>query len=437
MQRISLALLAGLAACTDASPPATVSDARPDVSDAAVDMPDAPEDRARPPYDAGPAPPCTVAAFTRHVADQSPGVNVLEAGGLVAVGDGYVLAVRQGASRVAMPDAGPARRDTVDVMAVSSAGFAMGPLATVFDSAPAGTNLSPPSVVRAGGDALVLFRESRAADAPGGYVTRLRGALVDARGARRDPSVTLEDRGEPFAATLPDGTALVLSPRVVSRDDAGLVVASPNVVRIGANGVVASPQGVDLGSIVPIDADSVLMLPAPDGAALAFRRVTDLRVVRFDSAGVADTRVRVTRDLDALRLDDGAALPEGVVVAWDEPAGMMHAIHVAVTDPDGALVTHQTVERFEAPGTPLVDVARAYGGAAVVWIRGDGDGAVLRGVVMQPDGVMRAPPRDLLPVPGADGRLYTVGDGRALTFIARDRGAQGYGVTFGRLCLPE
>ena len=76
----------------------------------------------------------------------------------------------------------------------------------------------------------------------------------------------------------------------------------------------------------------------------------------------------------------------------------------------------------------------------------DGDGiddsvgerrGVLRGAVMQPNGVLRAAPRDLPPVPGADGRLFAVGEGRSLTFVARDRSATGYGVTFGRLCLPD
>ncbi len=436
----SFSLVACLAACS-ADPPAATADAAVsnDIADAPRDVaPDVPIDRAPPPYDAGTSPACAVAAFTRHIVDQSPGVNVIETGGLVAVGDGFVFALRQGASRLIAPDGGPARRDTVDVMAVSAVGLPQSALTTVYDSAAAGTDLSPPTLVRAGGNALVLFRESSGFGAPGtAYVTRVRGTLLDAAGARTGPAIVLEDRGDPFAATLPDGTAFVLSPRVVSRSDAGLVAASPNVVRILASGAVANPLGVDIASIVPIEADSVLMLPAPDGAALMFRRATELRVVRFDGTGLIDTRVRVTRDLDAVRLDDGAVLPEGVVAAWDEPAGSTHAIHVAVTDPEGVLLTHQIVERYEGTGSPVVSVSRTHGGAAVMWVRGSGDAALLRAMVMQPNGVMRSPPRDLLPVPGADGRLYAVSDGRALTFVARDRGAMGYGVTFGRLCLPE
>ncbi len=184
------ALVACLAACSG-DPPAAATDAAVvhDIADAAADVaPDLPVDRAPPPYDAGPTPACAVAAFTRHLVDQSPGVNVLEAGGLVAVGDGFVFALRQGASRLLTPDGGPARRDTVDVMAVSPVGLPRGALTTVYDSATAGTDLSPPTLVRAGNNALVLFRESSGFGAPGTvYVTRVRGALLDAAGARTGP----------------------------------------------------------------------------------------------------------------------------------------------------------------------------------------------------------------------------------------------------------
>jgi hypothetical protein len=58
-------------------------------------------------------------------------------------------------------------------------------------------------------------------------------------------------------------------------------------------------------------------------------------------------------------------------------------------------------------------------------------------VVLQPDGAPRGAPRDLLPVPDADGRLIVVGEGRALAFVARDRVGATHGITVGGLCLPE
>ncbi len=437
--------LLATAACSTPSTPAPadvptifVGDLGPDgASDASADT-TAPTDTARPPYDAGPAPACALAAFTRHVMDQSAGVNVIEAGGLVETASGFVFAVRQGASRLSMPDGSPPRRDTVDTMAVSPLGFATSPLTTLYDSTAAGSDLSPPTLVRAGASPLALWRENVGVQGmTASFSTRVRGAVLTANATTTGAPIVIEDRGDPFAAALPGGDVLMVSPRIVSRDDAGLIAVAPNVVRVSASGMVQSARGVDLTSLVPVNADSVMMLPAPDGAALVFRVATELRVLRFDREGVVDTRVRVTRNLDATRLDDGAIFDEGVVLAWDEPSGQNHSIHVAVVDPDGALVNDTVVERYTAPGSPVVNVAKVWGGASVVWVRGSGDSAVLRGLVVQPDGIPRTPPRDLLPVPGADGRLYTAGNGRALTFIARDRTAAGFGVTFGRTCLPE
>ncbi len=433
----------GLAACSG-TPSATNADASTIYIDTPSDLspdaaPDASVDVAPdlPPYDAGAAPGCTIAAFTRHVLDQSPGVNLLELGGLVRLGDSFTLAVRQAAARTTT-DAGAARLDTIDVMSVSDLGFPTVGRWTAYDSSAERSDLGTPTLVRSGDLALLLFRES--VGLQGGasvFSTRVRSSLLTGAASVQSARTALEDRAAPFAASLPDGSTLMLSSRVVARDDAGVIAAVPNVVHILANGSPATTMGVDIQSVVPIEADSVVMLPAPDGAVLAFHRGTDLRAVRFDRTGLIDTRVRVTRDVDAVRIDDGAAFDEGNVLAWDDAQGERHAIHVAVTDTEGALLTHRVIERYEAPGSPLVSVTRAYGGAAILWIRSSGDAAVLRGAVMQPNGVLRAAPRDLLPVPGADGRLFAVGEGRSLTFVARDRSATGYGVTFGRLCLPD
>lgn len=440
---VYFALASGLAACSGPAPLATgdastvyidtpsdiTSDKAPD---AAVDAP-----IDHPPYDAGGAPGCSVAAFTRHVFDQSPGVNIVELGGFVRLGDSFTLAVRQGASRLVSPDAGTPRRDTIDVMSVSDLGFPSVAPWTAYDSSASATDLSAPTLVRAGSGALLLFRESTGIQGTATrYTTRVRSSLLDGVASHQASPTSLEDRGDPFAATLPDGSALLLASRIVSRSDAGLVAAAPNVVRILPTGAPATTMGVDIQSVIPVEADSVLMLSSPAGAVMAFRRDTEVRTARFDGAGVIDTRVRVTRDVGAIRIDDGAAFENAVVVAWDEPSGQRHAIHVAVVDGEGALLANDVIERYEAPGSPVVSVVSAYGGAAILWIRSSGDAAVLRGAVMQPNGILRTPPRDLIPVPGADGRLYAVGEGRSLAFVARDRGASGYGVTFGRLCLP-
>jgi len=424
------------------------SPAAPDASrDVAPDIQGIPVDGARgdagppadggAPYDAGPAPKCAVAAFTRHVLDASPGVDTLEPAGLARVPGGYLVVARQGASRVAPPDGSLVRRDTIDVAAVSALGFLRGPWSTVYDSTAAATDLSLPAVAPVADGAMVFFRESRAAQGAEEFTSRLRGASLGAAGAARGVDVYLPNRGDAFAAPLPDGTVLALSPRLFTVGDAAVAVATPNAVRVRADGTVVSPMGVDLTNVIPIAAESVLMRPSPTGAVVVFRVLTDVQVVHFDAAGVVDTRVRISRGVDATRLDDAAVVAGGVVVGWDEPSGDAHAIHAAVLDPDGRVVVNTVLERFDGTSQPTVAVTATYGGVAVTWLRGAGEAAVLRGVVLQPDGAPRGAPRDLLPVPYADGRLHAVGEGRSLTFIARDRVGAARGITVGGLCLPE
>jgi hypothetical protein len=439
--------LAWVNACDDGSPSTDAAvdqgfDVTRDVSQPPpVDARDAPSPPPPPPpFDAGQVPGCNVAAFTRHILDQSDGVEAIELGGLVATTGGLLVGVRQGAPRLAPGDASTMRRDTIDVTFVSSQGFAPDGLITLYDSAPMGTDLSPPSMVRTSDGALVLFRASRSIQTQPDYTTALLVARVDAQGRRVGDSTSLAGRGDPFATALPDGTAFVLAPRVVRQSDAGFVVAAPNVLRVRPNGSVIDVGGVDLTGLIPVTADSVLMRSTREGAAALFRIATDLQMVRFDAMGVVDPRGYYSRDVFAPRLDDGVALVDGNIVAWDDDRGLTHTIRVAVTAPDGTLRGVTTLDSFGDPASPVVSVTASYGGAAVTWIRGNGNTAMLRGTVMQPNGVMRAPVRDLLPVPGADGRLLTVGEGRELSFVARDRGLRGpasTGITVGRLCLPE
>lgn len=431
-----IALLALVAGCgrSPAAPDAS-RDTGPDVQGVPVDGAGL-EDRG-PPYDAGPPPACAVSAFTWHVLDASGGVDTLEPAGLARVPGGYLVVARQGASRVAPPDGSLVRRDTVDVAAVSELGFLRAGWSTVYDSTAAATDLSLPAVAALADGAMVLFRESRGAQGAEEFTSRLRGASLGASGAARGVDVYLPDRGDAFAAPLPDGTVLALSPRLFTVGDAAVAVATPNALHLRADGTVVSAMGVDLTNVIPISAESVLMRPSPTGAVVVFRVLTDVQVVHFDARGVVDTRVRISRGVDATRLDDAAVVAGGVVVGWDEPSGDAHAIHAAVLDPDGRIVANTVLERFDGASQPTVAVTATYGGAAVTWLRGAGKTTALRGVVLQPDGAPRGAPRDLLPVPDADGRLIVVGEGRALAFVARDRVGATHGITVGGLCLPE
>lgn len=433
-----LALLALVAGCEDApAAPDASRDAAPDVQGIPVDGDaGAPRDVGAP-YDAGPPPACAVSAFTRHVLDASPGVDTLEPAGLARVPGGYLVVARQGASRVAPPDGSILRRDTVNVALVSDLGFLRAGWSPVYDSTAAATDLSLPAVAQLSDGAMVLFRESRGAQGAEDYTSRLRGASLGPVGAARGREVYLPDRGDAFAAPLPDGTVLALSPRLFTVGDAAVAVATPNALRVRADGAVVSAMGVDLTNVIPISAESVLMRPSPTGAVVVFRALTDVQVVHFDAAGVVDTRVRISRGVDATRLDDAAVVAGAVVVGWDEPSGAAHAIHAAVLDDDGRVVSSAVLERFDAAAQPTVAVTATFGGAAVTWLRGDGEAAVLRGVVLRPDGAPRGAPRDLLPVPYADGRLQAVGEGRSLAFLARDRVGATRGITVGGLCLPE
>jgi len=88
---------------------------------------------------------------------------------------------------------------------------------------------------------------------------------------------------------------------------------------------------------------------------------------------------------------------------------------------------------------PIVAVAPAFGGAAVVWLRGVGDTITIRATTLQPDGLVRNAPRDVVRAPRAGGRLHmVVGEGaRVATFAAQDIDANGaQGVSLGRSCLP-
>lgn len=437
----ALPLLA-LAACDGSSPAAAAVDAAAEVTpadgsaltDLGVAAPDAP---STPPYDAGPAPACARTAVLRRIATRSEGVRDLTVGGLSPYRGGFVVAALQSAARGAPGDGSLARRDTVDVAAFDHDAMLQRPLEPVYASAPAGTDLTTPALAPLGEGAVALFAESRGRVGEPDFALRLRGSLLDNGAAPGVPAVLQEQHGEALVAPLPDGQALVISSRVRSVTDAGVVVVSPMSFRLDREGRLST--GLDVTAFVRLDAESVLLRPARDGAVLYSRVGADLIQLGFDGAGRPEGRgARRTAGLGADRFDDAAAIGDVSVVAWGAQEGDMGVVRAAVVRRDGTLIARRELDRFRG-ADPIVGVAPAWGGAAVAWLRGVGDTITIRATVVQPDGVVRGDARDLVRAPNADGRLVVTGveGSRVVTFAVRDTdglGAQGLSV--GRACLP-
>ena len=458
---LGLAAASATAACDDGptAPPAVTVDAGTDlgpapddgaVTDArpgdvpAVDVP--PE-----PYDAGPAPACDRSPTWSRVGERDPLVQTLEPGGVVAYRGGFVVAVRQSAPRTpvvdagapdageldAGADAGPRRRDTIDLLTLDANGEVQRPLATVYASAPSASDLSTPTLARLGDGAVVLFRESRGLPGAEGFTTRVQSVLVDNAGVAGNAAPLIDEQSDPFVTNLPDGTPFGVSTRLVRRLDGGVIVAAPNSFRVAPGGTLVSPGLIDLTRYLPLSATSVLLRPRPEGAALVFKVGADLQTVRFDAQGVVDPRSpRVTPNVNPPRLDDAAVVNDAVIAAWAEGFDLTRSVvRVLVAGASGAVIARADLERVEGD-PPWVGVAPIWGGAAVLWVRGSGEGAVLRGVRVQPDGVVAGSPVDLVPVPGAQGRLALVSEGRQIVFTARADREGTAGVGFGRVCFP-
>ncbi|MEZ4408933.1 MAG: hypothetical protein R3A52_21050 [Polyangiales bacterium] len=448
------------AGCDDGptAPPVVTADAGDDVAPV-TDAPSADLGRDAPavdvppePYDAGPAPACDRSPTWSRVGDRDPLVQTLEPGGIVPYRGGFVIAVRQSVPRTpvidggvsadagdldASADAGLRRRDTVDLLTLDANGAVQRPLATVYASAASGTDLSTPTLARLGDGAVVLFRESRGLPGGEGFTTRIQSVLVDNAGAPGNAAPLIEDQSDPFLTNLPDGTPFGVATRLVRRLDGGVIVAAPNSFRVAPGGTLVSPGLIDLTRYLPLSATSVLLRARPEGAALVFKVGADLQTVRFDAQGVVDPRSpRVTANVNPPRIDDAALVNDAVIAAWAEPFDLTNSVvRVLVAGPSGAVVARVDLERVEGD-PPWVGVAPIWGGAAVMWVRGAGEGAVLRGVRVQPDGVVAGSAVDLVPVPGANGRLALVSEGRQIIFTARaDQGGTA-GVGFGRVCFP-
>lgn len=438
---VVLSLLPGCARAPAASPDA----AAPPVDGAlaadapAADAPAGPVDTGLvpvAPYDAGTAPSCTREAVFRRVATRSEGVRDLSVGGVVPYRGGFVVAVQESAPRLTL-DASTPRRDTVGVLAVDHDGQVQRPLELVYASAATQTDLTVPALIPLGDGALVTFGESRGPVGAAGSVLRLRGALLDAGAVPGVPAALLEDHGEGAVTPLPDGRALLLTSRVRSVSDGGVLVVSPTTYRVDVQGRVN--PGQDITASVRLDSESLLLRAAPDGAVLFSRIGNDLQQLAFDRDGSVDLRgARRTANFGARRLDDAAVLGDVSVIAWGDTVDEMSVVRAAVVTRDGGVVAQRELDRFAGP-EPIVAVAPAFGGAAVAWLRGAGDTITLRATTVQPDGLVRNAPRDLLRAPRAGGRLHlVVGEGaRVATVAVQDADANGVqGVSLGRSCLP-
>lgn len=384
------------------------------------------------PYDAGPPPSCEGEAVVRTIATSTAGHQDGEVSGLVAYRGGFLSLWRESALRTGTPaDGGTAARDQITLLAVDPNGAAQRAPAVVRDTAGSRVDLSSPTLTPALDGALVLFRESVGFPGDADFSTRVASAVIDASGAPAAPVVIAPNYSDPIATGINAGITVALSSRVVEVLDGGVVVASPGVLRVRTDGPLVGPP-TDVTLFIPAVAENVVLRPENEGAAAVFRLGSDVRVVRFDRNGLADSSgARVTRNLLIPRIDDGAFVTGAVVIAWSEELNGEASISTAVLGLDGALRARRVVDHF--PGEPpAVTVVPSYGGATALWLRADG---TMRGAVVQPDGIVRTPfdgPR----VEGAAGRVVALGNGRRVTAVVQTgpRGRRAVGFT--RFCIP-
>lgn len=399
-----------------------------DASDAAADVP------PPPPYDAGPIPSCAVAAFFRPAASADSTIGAVDVNAMVPAGANFVIAARLATQRVVSDAA--ADRDAVSLVTVDAQGAVVRSLRAAYQSGGLGSDLSVPWLAPLSTGAVLVFRESRSFPGAADWFTRLRAGRLDAAGALENTVPLIENQSDPFMAPLPSGIPLVVSARVRSVGDAGVAIATPSAFRLTAEGLVEPPGPVDLATFVPVSAQSVMLRSASDGALLTWLDGTTFKALRFTREGLVDARgPRSTVGLNAPQIDDAAVVGDAIVAAWGDSRGANAVIQVAVIGLDGAVRLNQEVDRF--PGSDrIADVVPSYGGATVTWIRGSGADAMLRAVTVQPDGVVRGNPTDVLRVANAEGRVVPHASGRVLSFAARTRQDRALGIGFGQVCIP-
>jgi len=389
------------------------------------------------PYDAGAAPVCGLAPRFAPLAQRGTGYTTLEPGAIAPFRQGFVLAWRESAPRIAMGDAALTQRDAIATAAVGTDGTVQRARSVVVDSATEGTDLDTPEAVSLGAEgAAVVFGEVLGLPGEPRFRTRIRAFPIDRDGAPGAMVNVADDHGSPFAASLPGGAAMVLSSRVVETLDGGLVVARPVSFLLTSSLQRDPPLGRDLTGTIPLEAESVVFGAAPGGSALVYKAGDQVRVTRFDAMGVVNPRVAITREVNPPRIEAAAATEEAAVIAWTDTLNGMSTINTAVVGDNGRLRLRQELDRFVGSGARVAATA-AYGGVAVVWTRGTGDAAMLRGAVIQPNGIVRVAARDLVAVPGAEGRVIVYAQGRSLRFAVRTRSPEGVSLGFGQLCLPE
>ncbi|MDB4931059.1 MAG: hypothetical protein JWM10_3543 [Myxococcaceae bacterium] len=423
-----------LAACDSAAPVTTDAAVDAPATDDAADVPgpvDVGVDVPPTPYDAGEAPACEGEAVVRPIAAASAGYSDGEVAGLVPYRGGFLALWRESALRgVGGVDGAVAGRDQITLLAVDPNGAPQREPAVVRSTSGTRVDLSTPALTRAGEGALVLFRESTGAPGDADFATRVVSAPVDASGAPGGLMPLLNNFSDPIAAGLGSGVTLALAARVVGVLDGGAVVASPAAFRVRASGELAAPA-IDVTAFLPASAESVVLRPSGDAAAVVYKRGSDVYVVRFDVGGLIDSAgPRVSRNLLVPSLDDAAPLAEGTVIVWSEELNGQSVVSTAVLGLDGAVRARRVLESYVGDLAP-VTVVPSYGGATALWLRG----GLLRGATIRPDGVVGAA-FDGPSVPDGAGRVVAVASGRRVTAVAQTGPRGRRGVSFTRFCIP-
>ncbi|MBL8685719.1 MAG: hypothetical protein JNK05_41465 [Myxococcales bacterium] len=426
----------------------TVADV-PSVTDSAVA--DTGADARPPPFDAGPAPMCTITAEARHIVDRPGGDRLADPAQLLAVQGGFLVSARYVEERAAgagdggvgdASDSGTIAPPVVvadrSIVLPLGADGAPRPAVTLYDGTPMMTSTTAPRLHRTPTGALAILQEVRGNASSPDFLLRLHAAEIANDGTASMARV-IRDR-----VALPDTTVMGAgifgtSARVESIGDAGLVAASPISILLDSMGRDARPADVLLTNIWPIEVlEQRMRTRADNGAVLVYRRGTQMAFIPFDARGVPEP----TGTFDVVgatvpSLEDAAAVGDGVIGVWSRNIAGTTEVHVVVAGNDHRLRLDQELERFSGEGPTVVSVVPAYGGAALVWRRGVDARARVRVAVVAPDGTIRVAPTDLVSAANIEGRIAVVSDGRQLTFVARDGiRADRWGYTFGRACLP-
>lgn len=441
---VFLSLFASSMACASPQRPTDAGyDTATDIfvpSDIATDT--APE--APPPFDAGPEPACTVKPVARHIIDRPGGDRVADPSSLLPVMDGFLVGLRRvDLSSVdgGTTDGGSLRpsRDSVELLPLDREGLPRSGTVTLYDGVPNGTVTDIPQLFPSPMGAFVVFQESRGNASDPNFLLRLRSTVVNASGVGVSPSVLRERYPRPVMTALASGNLLGVSARIDPIGDSGVVSATPMSMYLSSDGTNLRPQDVNINAFVPLDITDAVLRPAPDGGArMVFRTQGHMGFLRFDATGAIDARgVYEVRGATIPSLDDAAVAGDAVVGVWSrtQPGGRTE-VHVVVASDRGQLRLDREIESYTGEGGTVATAVRAYGGVAILWRRGVDTAARVRVAVVQPDGVVRVSPTDLVAAPGVEGRIVAVTEGRKVSFVVRDVQRRVWGYTFGTACIP-